>query len=288
MSAEEGSTVRRRRLGAELRRCREAAGLTQERVSREFEWHAAKVTRIEAARVAVTARDVKDLLALYGVEDREYRESLMQLARSPRERAWWWEYRDIVRAHPFVQLEADASVMHNWEPVAVPGLLQTEAYMRALFSLVYDSQPARADRAVSLRLGRQRRLTGARPLTLFAVMDESVIHRRIGDGTVMTEQLHHLVAMSRLPTVDVRIRPFDAGEHALLGTSMAILEFSGAPDLDVVYIEQYRGTHRFVRQAAEVAQCRHTFARLVTSCLDQRQTVELIERVAGLGGGSRF
>ncbi|SNY66700.1 helix-turn-helix domain-containing protein [Paractinoplanes atraurantiacus] len=284
MSVEEGPTIRRRRLGAELKRCREAAGLTQEQVSREFEWHAAKVTRIEAARVAVTPRDVKDLLALYGVEDREYRESLMQLARSGRERAWWWEYRDILRANPFIQLESDASTMRNWEPVAVPGLLQTEAYMRALFAV--GLQPARIDRAVSLRLARQRRLTGPRPLRLFAVMDESVIHRRIGDDQVMAGQLRHLVVMSRLPTVDVRIFPYDAGEHALLGIAVAILEFAEVPDLDVVYLEQYRGTHRFVRQPAEVAQCRESFEELVARCLDQQETVDLIEKVAEVRGGS--
>ncbi|XVU21166.1 helix-turn-helix domain-containing protein [Actinoplanes sp. CA-054009] len=280
MSVEERPTLRRRRLGAELKRCREAAGLTQEQVSREFEWHSAKVTRIEAAHVAVTPRDVKDLLAFYGVEDREYRESLMQLARSGRERAWWWEYRDLRRANPFVQLESDASVMRNWEPVAVPGLLQTEAYMRALFSVGLDRRPDWVDRAVSLRLGRQRRLTNAPPLHLFAVMDEGVIHRRIGGAEVMAEQLRHVVAMSRLPSVDVRILPYDAGEHALLGTAIAVLEFAEAPDLDVVYLEQYRGTHRFVKQPAEVAQLRDSFAGLVAKCLDQRQTVELIESVA--------
>src|SRR6185312_10310789 len=88
VSVDEGPTLRRRRLGAELKRARENAGLTQEYVSRYFEWHSAKVTRIETARVAVTARDVKDLLALYGVDDENYREALMALARQSRERTW--------------------------------------------------------------------------------------------------------------------------------------------------------------------------------------------------------
>src|SRR3569833_2791948 len=91
---DEGPTLRRRRLGAELKKCRDQAGLTQEQVSRHFEWHSAKVTRIETARVAVTARDVKDLLALYGVNDEEYREALMTLARMSKERTWWTDYRD--------------------------------------------------------------------------------------------------------------------------------------------------------------------------------------------------
>ncbi|WP_433306843.1 Scr1 family TA system antitoxin-like transcriptional regulator [Actinoplanes sp. CA-030573] len=100
----------------------------------EFEWHAAKVTRIETARVAVTPRDVKDLLNLYDVRDNEYRELLIGLARAGRERAWWSEYRDIVPVGPFIRLEAEASALRNWEPTVVPGLLQTEAYTRAISS----------------------------------------------------------------------------------------------------------------------------------------------------------
>src|SRR3954470_3655235 len=96
VSVDEGPTLRRRRLGTELKRCREAAGLTQENVSREFEWHAAKVTRIETARVAVTARDVKDLLPLYGVKDENSREALMTLARQSREKTWLADYRDLM------------------------------------------------------------------------------------------------------------------------------------------------------------------------------------------------
>src|SRR3954454_5027199 len=106
VSVDEGPTLRRRRLGAELKRCREAAGLTQENVSRHFEWHAAKVTRIETARVAVSPRDVKDLLTLYNVRDEQYRDALVELARLSRDRTWWTDYRDIMRPGNFVGLEA--------------------------------------------------------------------------------------------------------------------------------------------------------------------------------------
>jgi transcriptional regulator with XRE-family HTH domain len=223
VSADEGPALRRRRLGAELKRCRAAAGLTQEQVSREFEWHVAKVTRIEAARVAVTPRDVRDLLNLFDVQDRDYREFLIQLARSSPGRAWWAEYRDILPAGSFVRLEADASVLRNWEPVVVPGLLQTEAYMRSLYAAAApEDLPAGVNRMVSLRLARQRRLTGGHPLSLRAIIDESVIHRRIGGTCVLAEQLRHLLVMSGLPTVDLRILPYDAGEHRLLTTPVAI------------------------------------------------------------------
>jgi hypothetical protein len=247
-------------------------------VSRTFEWHPAKVTRIEAARVAVTPRDVRDLLILYGVDDDNYREMLIRIARSARERSWWADYRDVLPAGSFIPLEADASVMRNWEPAVVPGLLQTEAYMRALFSTA-DSETPRAgiDRVVSLRLTRQHRLTGDLPLSLHTIVDESVIYRQIGGPGVMAEQLRHLIEVSELPTVDLRILPYSAGEHPLLGTAVAILEFQDAPDLDIVYVEQFRGTHHLVKRPIDVSQCRARFERLAAKSLDTRRTRNLMK-----------
>ena len=280
MPVDEGPTLRRRRLGTELRRCREAAGMTQEQVSRRFEWHAAKVNRIETARVSVTPRDVRDLLTVYGVQDDDYRESLLILARTSRERAWWAEYRDVVRPGSFVALEAEASTMRNWEPVFIPGLLQTEDYMRALFAtrskLLADPQP-NLDRAVSLRLTRQRRLDGDDPLELSAIIDESVVHRTIGGARVMADQLRHLLAVSELPTVSLRILPYAAGEHPFLGTSMAILEFREAPELDLVYVEGF-GRH-YLKLPAEVDQCRDAFDRLSLACLDRCETMTMIKEL---------
>src|SRR4051812_16485592 len=211
VSVDEGPTLRRRRLGAELKRCREAAGLTQENVSRHFEWHAAKVTRIETARVAVTPRDVKDLLTLYNVRDEQYRDALVELARLSRERTWWTDYRDIMRPGNFVGLEAGASAMRTWEPIVLPGLLQTEGYMRALLRTgrPYDSPEALA-RRVALRLTRQSRLTGERPLELSALIDESAVRRMIGGEDVMQEQLRRLIEAAQLPNVTLQIVPFTA------------------------------------------------------------------------------
>src|SRR4051794_5581266 len=209
VSVDEGPTLRRRRLGAELKRCREAAGLTQENVSRHFEWHAAKVTRIETARVAVTPRDVKDLLTLYNVRDEQYRDALVELARLSRERTWWTDYRDIMRPGNFVGLEAGASAMRTWEPIVLPGLLQTEAYMRALIQAGRTGDPPRdVDRRVNLRLTRQARLRGPRALELTAVMDESVVRRAIGGEELMAAQLRHLIEMAQLPNVTLHILPF--------------------------------------------------------------------------------
>jgi transcriptional regulator with XRE-family HTH domain len=265
---DEGPTLRRRRLGAELRRCREAAGLTQEQVSRQFEWHSAKVNRIETARVSVTPRDVRGLLDLYHVPDEAYRESLLSLARASREKAWWSEYRDVVRPGSYIALESEASVVLSWEPDLVPGLLQTEAYMRALFSV---QSGVDEDRAVTIRLARQRRLAGDHPVELSALIDESVIHRSIGGPQVMSEQLHHLIAVSELPSVTLRLLPYAAGEHPFLGASMAILGFRDAPQLDVVYAEDLRQQH-YIKAPDEVRRRREGYDRLSRACLDERET----------------
>ena len=280
MSIDEGPTLRRRRLGAELKRCREKAGLTQEQVSRRFEWHAAKVTRIETARVSVTPRDVRDLLDVYGVTDRGYRDMLVELARASRERAWWFEYRDIVGPDSFISQEAEATAMRTWEPVVVPGLLQTEAYMRALFRTAGALRRGTSvDRAVALRLARQRRLTDARPLDLFLLIDESVLHRPIGGEAVMAEQLRHLIAVSELPTVSLRIVPYRVGGHPLLGTSLAILEFHDAADLNVVYIEAPGKASHFLKQPAEVAHYQREFEQLSHQSLDHQHTRKMIQAI---------
>jgi hypothetical protein len=277
VSVDEGPTLRRRRLGAELKRCREAAGLTQESVSREFEWHTAKVTRIETARVAVTPRDVKDLLTLYGVQDEEYREALMNLARQSRERTWWTDYRDLIRPGSFIGLEAGASAMLAWEPTVVPGLLQTPDYIRALIRSGRSSDPDKdIDRRVSLRMIRQDRLTGVQPLEFVAVIDESVLTRMIGGPDVMTGQLERLIERAQLPNVTVRILPMDAGAHAFLGGPAAILEFQESTHMDVVYLEGIAGDY-YAEQPSEVARYRQDFERLSARALDDRMSIKLIE-----------
>jgi len=270
---DEGPTLRRRRLGAALRECREAAGFTQEQVSRHFEWHSAKVNRIETARVSVTPRDVRDLLDLYGVRADDYREELLNLARASRDKAWWSEYRDVVRPGSYIAMESEASDLLNWEPDVVPGLLQTEAYMRALFAAQSAADP---DRGVAIRRERQRRLTGDDPIAVSALIDESVIPRSIGGAEVMAGQLRHLLEVADLPAVRLRLLPYAAGAHPLLGASMAILGFRGAPDLDVVYAEDF-GQQHYIKNPDEVRRWRQAFDRVGDACLDETATKALIK-----------
>lgn len=274
---DEGPTLRRRRLGAELKRCRENAKLTQEYVSRHFEWHAAKVTRIETARVTVTPRDVRDLLTLYGVDDEPYREALLELARQSKERSWWTDYRDVMRG-AYVGLEDGAAAMRSFEPLILPGLLQTRDYMAALMhSGRAGDPPADIDRRIALRLQRQeRRLRGTRPIQLTAVIDESVLRRTIGGVTVMRDQLRHLVDIAQSPNVTIRVLPLDFGAHLFLSGPAALLEFPESTQSDVVYLEGLGGDF-YEEQPSEVARYGEEFDRLYSGALDHHATLKMIE-----------
>jgi Domain of unknown function (DUF5753) len=227
----------------------------------------------------VTARDVRDLLTLYGVQDDEYREALIGLARQSRERTWWTDYRDVMRPGNFVGLEAEASSMRVWEPVVLPGLLQTEAYMRALMRTGRSSDPPEnIDRRVALRIKRQDRLKGPSPLTLSAIVDESVIRRVVGGADVMGDQLRHLLGQAQLPNVILRVLPLDAGEHLFLSGPAALLEFRETTHSDVVYLEGLAGDY-YEEQPLEVARYRNEFERLSTMALDRRMSVKMIESI---------
>jgi transcriptional regulator with XRE-family HTH domain len=281
-TVDEGPTLRRRRLGAELKKCREGAGMTQETVSRYFEWNTAKVTRIETARVAVSARDVRDMLSLYGIRDEEYREALVDLARLSKERSWWTDYKDVMRPGNFVGLEAGAAAMRVFEPILLPGLLQTTDYMRALMRTGRPNDtPESIDRRIALRLHRQNRLRGSNPLELSAIIDESVLRRTIGGDDVMREQLLRLIEAAQLPNVTVQILPFDAGEHTFLGGPAALLEFRETTHMDVVYLEGLAGDY-YEEQPSEVARYREEFDRLSARALDHRMSLKMIESLLQL------
>jgi Domain of unknown function (DUF5753) len=159
----------------------------------------------------------------------------------------------------------------------LPGLLQTEEYMRALMRTGRSLDPPQhIDRRIALRRKRQGRLTGPNPLRLTAIVDESAVRRIIGGEDAMAAQLRHLIDAAQLPSVTLQILPFDAGEHPFLGGPAALLEFRETTHLDVVYLEGLAGDY-YEEQPAEVARYRDEFERLSTMALDPRMSVKLIE-----------
>jgi transcriptional regulator with XRE-family HTH domain len=236
-----GPTVLRILLGAQLRRLREAKGITLEEAGHKIRASHSKMSRLELGRVGFKDRDVADLLTEYDVLDEKERDMLRALARQANAQGWWHVYSDIMANwfEAYVGLEEAASSVRAYEVQFVPGLLQTEEYARAVTMLGYaDSPPDEIERRVDLRMARQRLLEVADPLNVWAVVDEAALRRPLGGQAVMRGQIRHLMEVTTVPHVTLQVIPFHSGGHAAAGGPFSILRFA-EPDLpDVVYLEQ--------------------------------------------------
>ncbi|MEV0583438.1 helix-turn-helix transcriptional regulator [Nonomuraea sp. NPDC050310] len=242
LALDQGSpTVLRILLGTQLRKLRSARGISREDAGYSIRASHAKISRLELGQVSFKERDVADLLTLYGVTDEAERAPLLELARQANAPGWWHKYGDVLPGwfEVYIGLEGAASVIRTYENQFVPGLLQTPAYARAV--IVLDNAHASTeelDRRVSVRMTRQRRLTAAQPLTLWAVVDEAVVRRSHGGPGVMREQIEHLLTMAALPNVTIQIMSFERGAHAAAGGPFSLLRFPQPELPDVVYMEQ--------------------------------------------------
>ncbi|GGY73087.1 transcriptional regulator [Streptomyces olivaceoviridis] len=238
MASNVNPTVRRRRLGQELRRLRELKGMTAEEVAERLLVSQSKISRLENGRRSISQRDVRDLCGVYEVEDQRIVDSLMEMARDSRQQGWWHTFGDIPYS-VYIGLETDAESLRVYEPQLVTGLLQTRAYAEALVQgALPETSTTEIEKRVQVRMRRQERITAqANPLRLWVVLDEAALKRVVGSRLVMREQLEHLIEMSQLPHVTVQVLPFDVGAHPGLNGQYAILEFADAADSSVVYLE---------------------------------------------------
>ncbi|MGV9244424.1 helix-turn-helix domain-containing protein [Streptomyces sp. NPDC003710] len=238
MASNVNPTVRRRRLGQELRRLRELKGMTAEEVAERLLVSQSKISRLENGRRSISQRDVRDLCGVYEVEDQRVVDSLMEMARDSRQQGWWHAFGDIPYS-VYIGLETDAESLRVYEPQVITGLLQTHSYAEALIQgALPETSAADIEKRVQVRMRRQERIAAEHnPLRLWVVLDEAALRRAVGDNHVMREQLEHLCEMSQLPHVTVQVLPFRAGAHPGLNGQYAILEFADAADSSVVYLE---------------------------------------------------
>ncbi|WP_313949968.1 helix-turn-helix domain-containing protein [Frankia casuarinae] len=240
-------------MGAELRRLRDAKELTVDQAGEHIHRSGPTISRMETGQFRFITRNVADLLDLYGVTDADQRQALLALAKESRKPAWWHSYGDLVPRwfQVYIGLEAEASTITTFESLLVPGLLQTEDYARAVIRAASPELPAHeVDRAVELRMNRQKILTSDQPVQLWAILDEAVIRRHVGSPAIMARQLDRLIEASDQPGVTIQIVPFTAGAHAGMISSFTILGFpdtGGAPEM--VYIEAPTGSLYLEKQA---------------------------------------
>ena len=238
--ADAGPAAARIRLGTRLRRLREEAGISREDAGAAIRSSASKISRMELGRTAVKTRDLTGLLALYGVSDEAEREGMLALSGHGGVPGWWQAYGDAVPSwvKPYLGLEQAAQLIRCYDAQFVSGLLQTEEYARAVFSLPGGSFGERADRQLAVRMRRQEILHRADPPHLWVVMDEAALRRPVGGTAVMRAQIEHLLEITRLRHVNIQVLPFRAGGHAAGGGPVILLRFAGDQLPDVVYLEQ--------------------------------------------------
>jgi transcriptional regulator with XRE-family HTH domain len=228
-------------LGTQLRRLREAAGITPRAAAEAIRASHAKISRLELGRVGFKERDIVDLLTLYGVTDEAERQALLELAQHANASGWWQRYDDVIPTwyESYIGLEQAAAVIRNYALQLIPDLLQTEEYARSALRLTHpEDDSARLGRRVALRMGRQQILHRPAPPRLWAVIDETALRRPIGSRATMRLQLGHLIEVAELPHISVQVLPFSTGGHPALGGAIAFLRFSEGDLPDVVYLEQ--------------------------------------------------
>jgi transcriptional regulator with XRE-family HTH domain len=271
-------TVRRRRLGAELRKHREEAGVTIEAVAERLHCSTSKVSRIETGHTSATPRDVRAMLDIYGIDGDESSE-LVQISREARQKGWWHPYSTVLTG-AYVGLEAEANSVRAYEQQVVPGLLQTEEYARAMIrSARPDISADEVERRVRVRIERQSLLMQDDPIDLWMVLDEAVVGRPVGGDAVMRAQIQHLVDRAELPNVTLQVLPFSAGAHAGMDGTFTILDFPEPTDTDVVYAENATGG-LFLEKADELRKYVFIFDHIRAAALRPEESVALLADLA--------
>jgi transcriptional regulator with XRE-family HTH domain len=284
MIAPSSPTVRRRRLAAELRGIREEKGKSGDAVAAALKWSPSKISRYERARTGLRPREVERLLDYYQITGAR-RALLLGLAEDAAQKGWWEEFGDSLTEdyQQFIGLEHEAATMAIWHVDVVTGLLQTEAYARHIissYSRVDPIAPGMIGRMIRVRLRRQQVLD-REGLHVSVVLDESVLKRRIGDESVMYEQLQHLAREAERPDLTLQILPLDT-QHTVFGESFVIFGFGDDNDAvlqDVVATEQLKSGF-ILEGERETYLHRIAFQMLAAASLDPAASRALILETA--------
>lgn len=278
MPTRESPTLRRRRLAQQLRTLRDQADMKSAEVAARLEWAPSKLTRMERNEgKRYDVNDIALLCEIYGTDDR-LRDHLMQLARDGRKRGWWDPYDKMLSeaTTTFIGLEAEAASVLVFEPLTVPGLLQTEDYAHAVMrASAANLSEEQIQTRIDVRMRRQKALYEDPPLEVFAVLDEGVLRRQVGGPEVMRAQREHLRRVAELSNVTVQVIPFDAGAHPGMSSSFNILQFPEPGDLDAVFTDLVAG-EMFIEESAEVKRYHAAFLNLVGAAASPANTLDIL------------
>lgn len=272
----DGPTVLRILLGIQLRRLREARGITARQAATAIRASESKISRMELGRNAIREIDVLDLLTLYGVDAAE-REQLLALAEQANRPGWWHRYHDILPEwfQAYVGMEEAARSIRVYESQFIPGLLQTEEYTAAVISLG-DFPVEQAERHVVLRKDRQRRFREGK-LKLWVVVDEGALRRPVAGIGVQLEQLRYLREQSSTTSLSLQVIPYGVGGHAA-PTGFSILRFADRDLPDVVYVENLTSA-LYLDKQAEVDRYLLAMERLSIAAYEPQRTPQILDEI---------
>jgi transcriptional regulator with XRE-family HTH domain len=284
-------TVRRRQLGRELRKLREGAGLHIDQLAGALRCSPSRISRIETARIRIAPGTVHEILDVLGVQG-EQRGRLVALAREAEQPGWWQAYSDSLTYEyaTYIALESEASRLRIFEPMVVHGLLQTEAYTRAVVEQWSRHQrSADVEALVAARMARQAALVRPDPLAVHILLDEAVLHHVVGAPEVLEEQLRHLMAVAGRSNIRLQVIPFGSARvMAVLSGPVVVLDFP-EPDLgSIMFLENFAGD-LYVERGETLRRYLEIFEDVAADALSEAHSLDLISRLLGRphGAGSR-
>lgn len=276
-----GPTVPRLMLGSRLQRLRVAAGISTDLAGDAIRASRSKISRMENGRVGLKVRDVSDLLDLYGITDENERARLLALAQESGGHGWWSGFDDVMTdwLQEYIGLEAAASLIRTFDLQFVHGLLQTEAYARAVTRLGYpNAHRFEIDRRVDLRLRRQKRFADGRLPRVWSVIDEGALRRPLDGAAMMRGQLQRLIELAELREVTIQVMPFARGAHAAVGGGFTLMRFAEPDVPDIVYLEHLTGA-QCLDKRADIDRYAEAMNRLNVVALPPEETRGFLARI---------
>jgi transcriptional regulator with XRE-family HTH domain len=268
-------TVRQRELGKRLRELRNQHNMTVEEVADNLLCSATKISRLETGARRPNPRDVRDLCRLYDVDEPTTAE-LMSLARGAREHGWWTKYEDL-DLDPYIGLEQDATAITCFSMYYMPGLLQTVDYARAIIRAITPKMDPEIHRQrVEARMQRQQLLEEDDPPRFQVLLDEAVLHRRVGGVTVMAAQLEKVLDAQRVTKATIQIVPFDIGAYAAADGNFVLLEFDGDSGVPPVVFIEGLSSNKYLERDADIARYREAIKYLRNLALSPDDSMQRI------------
>jgi transcriptional regulator with XRE-family HTH domain len=272
--------VQRRRLRTELRRARLESGLTQEQVATAMDWSLSKLIRIENGTVGISTNDLKAILGHYKIDEARTAE-LLALSKGARERSWWNHYREAPpRLIQLIEYESASSIIRNFQPMLIPGLLQTEEYAATMIrNLSPQATPDEVKTGIEIRLKRQQLLQQSEIPLMFFIMDEAAVRRLVGGEEAMRRQIQRLLEVSDIPSVTIEVVPFSAGAHPGMQGPFMLFEFPDAADDDALYLEAPNDIRLNRDDQEEISRFRERFEVLRELSLGPHGSIDFLHRL---------